>query len=106
MAGPRAKAPKNKAESDSGRSRPRRVAPSAAQLSYLERGLTQPGGKLPLFDGAGREVAAETIRVCLARGWAEPWFANPIKPDWIVAKLTEEGYRLFGVEPPGAARDA
>lgn len=79
---------------------------SEAQRAYLARGLDQPGGKLPLFDADGREVAPATIRVCLERGWAEPWFANPIKPDWIVAKLTAAGYRLLGVEPPGgAARD-
>ncbi|MDK9698225.1 MAG: hypothetical protein OEL76_17760 [Siculibacillus sp.] len=77
-----------------------KTAPSPAQRAYLMRGLSQPGGKLPLFDADGREVAHETIRVCIARGWAEPWFANPIKPDWIVAKLTDEGYRLLGAEPP------
>lgn len=77
-----------------------KAAPSPAQRAYLARGLSQPGGKLPLFDAEGREVAHETIRVCLARGWAEPWFANPIKPDWVVARLTAAGYRLFDVEPP------
>ena len=70
---------------------------------HLARGLNQPGGKLPLFDTDGREVAPETIRACIARGWAEPWFANPIKPDWIVAKLTAAGYRRLGVEPPATA---
>lgn len=87
---------------------PRRTAsgtkttPSSAQRAYLARGLNQPGGKLPLFDAEGREVAHETIRACIARGWAEPWFANPIKPDWIVAKLTAEGYRQLGAEPPAS----
>ena len=81
-------------------------APSSAQRAYLERGLRQPGGKLPLFDEQGREVAQETIRVCLARGWAEPWFANPIKPDWIVARLTPAGYRLLGAEPPAGRTEA
>ncbi len=32
------------------------VRPSEPQRRYLERGLTEPGGKLPLFDRAGREV--------------------------------------------------
>ena len=30
--------------------------PSAAQRKWLMRGLTQAGGKLPLFDGDGRSV--------------------------------------------------
>ena len=78
--------------------------PSPAQRAYLERGLTQPGGKLPLFDAGGREIAHQTIRACLARGWAEPWFANPIKPDWVIAKLTDEGRRVIAAPP--ADRDA
>lgn len=80
--------------------------PSPAQRAYLERGLDQPGGKLPLFDADGRETAHETIRVCLRRGWAEPWSANPIKPDWVVARLTAAGYRLLGRDPPSGGGDA
>src|ERR1700726_72373 len=76
------------------------VRPSAAQRRYLERGLDQPGGKLPLFDRDGREVPKKTIEACIAHGWAEPWFANPIKPDWLVCKLTAAGYRALGVDPP------
>ncbi len=65
--------------------------PTAAQLSYLKRGLEQPGGKLPLFDAQGQAVSARTIRLCIEKGWAEPWFDNPIKPDWLVCKLTPAG---------------
>lgn len=68
--------------------------PSRAQLEYLARGLGQPGGKLPLFDRQGRPVNHQTIRACIANGWAEPWYANPIKPDWLVCRLTEAGRRL------------
>lgn len=68
--------------------------PSRAQLEYLVRGLGQPGGKLPLFDRQGRPVNHQTIRACIANGWAEPWYANPIKPDWLVCRLTEAGRRL------------
>lgn len=64
---------------------------SAAQRRYLRRGLEQPGGKLPLFDDDGREIDARTIRACIKAGWAEPWFANALKPDWLVCKLTEAG---------------
>jgi len=73
---------------------PRRKAsprPSTAQSAWLRRGLTQPGGKLPLFDQTGRRINERTIRSCLDQGWAEPWFENPIKPDWLVCKLTDRG---------------
>jgi hypothetical protein len=66
-------------------------SPNLAELMYLRRGLTQPGGKLPLFDLDGQQVDALLVRRCLERGWAEPWFNNPLKPDWLVCKLTEQG---------------
>jgi hypothetical protein len=68
--------------------------PTSTQLGWLRRGLDQPGGKLPLFDESGQQVDARTIRSCLEQGWAEPWFNNPLKPDWLVCKLTEAGRRL------------
>ena len=61
---------------------------TAPQKRWLKKGLGQPGGKLPLFDDQGREIPARTIRACIDAGWAEPWFSNPIKPDWLVCKLT------------------
>ena len=67
------------------------VRPTAAQLAYLRRGLDEPGGKLPLFDRDGQRYPSRTIKSCIARGWAEPWFHNPIKPDWLICKLTEAG---------------
>lgn len=79
------------------------VRPTEAQRRYLERGLTQAGGKLPLFDRDGREVARKTVESCLAHGWATPWVQNPIKPDWLVCRLTEAGYRALGSEPPPGA---
>ena len=53
--------------------------------------MSQPGGKLPLFDESGQRVSPRTIQSSIDRGWAEPWFANPTKPDWLVCKLTELG---------------
>lgn len=67
------------------------LKPTEAQRRYLARGLNQAGGKLPLFDEQGREIDARTIRACIKAGWAEPWFANPLKPDWLVCKLTPAG---------------
>ncbi len=76
--------------------------PTSAQRSYLERGVGQPGGKLPLFGIDGRQINHQTIRACIDNGWAEPWFNNPIKPDWLVCRLTAAGYRAVGeVSPDG-----
>ncbi len=72
------------------------IRPSAAQIEWLERGLDQPGGKLPLFDKTGRRINERTIRACIDHGWAEPWFANPLKPDWLVCRLTAAGRAHLG----------
>jgi hypothetical protein len=65
--------------------------PTLHELLYLRRGLSQAGGKLPLFDLDGQEIDRAVVRRCLERGWAEPWFHNPLKPDWLVCKLTPAG---------------
>jgi hypothetical protein len=69
----------------------RAVRPSAAQRAWLRQGLNEAGGKLPLFDRQGQAYNRRTIRACIAQGWAEPWIENPIKPDWLVCKLTPAG---------------
>ncbi len=71
------------------------LQPTGAQRAWLKRGLNQPGGKLPLFDRDGRKVNLRTVNSCIEAGWAEPWFANPIKPDWKVCKLTRAGRRIL-----------
>lgn len=68
--------------------------PTLTELLYLRRGLTQAGGKLPLFDLDGQDVDGAVVRRCIERGWAEPWFNNPLKPDWLVCKLTDAGRRV------------
>ncbi|WP_184042884.1 hypothetical protein [Roseospira visakhapatnamensis] len=83
------------AEPESGVKAPAPARPTKAQRAWLRRGLGQPGGKLPLFDHNGRRVSARTVRACLDAGWAEPWFSNPLKPDWQVCKLTEAGRVLL-----------
>lgn len=65
--------------------------PSGAQRAWLRRGLEQAGGKLPLFDSEGQQICERTVRACIDKGWAEPWFSNPLKPDWIVCRLTDAG---------------
>ena len=49
---------------------------------------------VPLFDLDGQDVDAAVVRRCVERGWAEPWFNNPLKPDWLVCKLTDSGRRV------------
>ena len=74
-----------------------RGKPSSVQITWLKRGLEQPGGKLPLFDGNGQRIDPRTIRSCIENGWAEPWFHNPIKPDWLVCKLTPAGRAMLAM---------
>ena len=82
------------------------LRPTVAQKRYLTLGLDQPGGKLPLFDRNGAGIDRKTVESCIAKGWAEPWFANPTKPDWLVCKLTAAGYAVLGKAPPAAAGGA
>ena len=69
--------------------------PNPAQRRYLSRGLAQPGGKLPLFDEHGQHIHPALVRACIAHGWAQPWFGNPLKPDWLICKLTEKGRAIL-----------
>ena len=71
--------------------------PSTAQRRYLEPGLAQPGGKLPLFDDQGQRIDQRTVRACIERGWAEPWINNPIKLDWLVCRLTDAGRQVLNI---------
>ncbi len=69
--------------------------PTSAQLEYLRLGRNQAGGKLPLFGRNGQQIKVNTIKSCVANGWAVPWFNNPIKKDWLVCKLTRKGLILL-----------
>lgn len=71
--------------------------PSSAQKRYLRLGLGQAGGKLPLFDENGQRIDPRTINSCLTQGWCEPWFKNPIKPDWRVCRLTDAGRKVAAI---------
>jgi len=68
---------------------------STSQIRWLKRGEKEPGGKLPLFDDHGRKISDRTVRSCIRNGWAEPWFHNPLKPDWTICKLTESGRAIL-----------
>jgi hypothetical protein len=93
-------------DDDDGRREPAALRPTEPQRRYLERGLTQPGGKLPLFYPDGREVPPRTVQACVANGWAEPWITNPIKPDWLVCRLTDKGRKALGQSEPPAVTAA
>jgi hypothetical protein len=77
----------------------RKPVPSPVQRAWLRRGLDQPAGKLPLFDDYGKQIDPRTVQACLEQGWAEPWFANPTKRDWLVCKLTPAGRQAAGKPP-------
>ncbi|MEA1676333.1 hypothetical protein [Nitrospirillum sp. BR 11163] len=73
--------------------------PTPVQKRWLRRGLDQAGGKLPLFWPDGGKVTAATVKACLDAGWATPWFSNPLKPDWLVCRLTDAGRAVCGKAP-------
>lgn len=64
------------------------------QTAWLSRGLNRDGGHLPLFDRLGQLIDRRTVNTCIRRGWAEPSFARPERPGWVVCKLTEKGRTL------------
>lgn len=68
---------------------------SDAEITYLKAGLKQAGGKLPLFDSSGQRVDPDTMRSCIRKGLCAPWFANPMKPDWMVCRLTQKGREVL-----------
>src|SRR5262249_36050729 len=82
------------------------IRPSEAQRRYLERGLTQAGGKLPLFDRDGREVSRKTIESCVPPVWAPLGVPTPTKRAWLVSPLPPAGYRVLGGEPPAEGATA
>ena len=48
-----------------------------------------------MFDELGQEFDVRTIRACIKASWSEPWFANPLKPEWLVCRLTDSGRELL-----------
>jgi hypothetical protein len=83
------------AKKDGGKSGAAIGSPTSSQTKWLSRGVDQAGGKLPLFDVNGQKVSERTVRSCIDKGWAEPWFENPIKPDWTICKLTDLGRQVI-----------
>lgn len=90
-----AKAPRKPKEASAGSVGSR---PSPQQRRWLLKGLTQAGGKLALFDESGKRISERTVRSCMEKGWVESWFVNPIKPDWLVCKLTDAGRAILAAD--------
>ena len=64
---------------------------TTAQKAYLETGINNKDGRLSLFDAFGNHFPPRTVEACLKKGFTEKWFANPMKPDWTVFRITNEG---------------
>ncbi len=64
---------------------------SVEERSYLLMGTDSPRGRLPLFDAHGQEVKQAVIKSCISKGYVERWFANPMRPQWVMFRLTDKG---------------
>ena len=69
--------------------------PAVRVAEHVERGHVEDSRD----SGRDGGVDAAVVRRCLERGWSEPWFNNPLKPDWLVCRLTEAGYRVLYSKP-------
>ena len=58
---------------------------------WLSGGLTRPESRLALFDQFGEPIDRALVREAIRLGYAEPWFANPMRPEWMVCRLTARG---------------
>ena len=61
---------------------------------WLQGGLSRDDGRLALFDQFGEPVQKSVIREAIKAGYAEPWFVNPMRPQWTVCRLTATGRRV------------
>jgi len=63
----------------------------AEMLNWLRGGMTREDGRLALFDQFADPVEKSLIKTAVAAGYAEPWFASPMRPQWTVFRLTRNG---------------
>ena len=73
---------------------------SAAQRLWLSAGLSQAGGKLPLYNAQGLAIADDIRESCIAAGWAEPWVLNPHQGAARVCRLSDAGRTLLLQQRP------
>ena len=58
---------------------------------WLRGGEDRNDGRLALFDQFGEPIDKKVVKSAIASGLAEPWFANPMRPQWTVCRLTKKG---------------
>ena len=58
---------------------------------WLHGGEAREDGRLALFDQFGEPINKKIIRSAIDSGYAEPWFASPMRPQWTVCRLTPKG---------------
>lgn len=64
-------------------------------IAWLYTGATNREGRLALFDDTGQRIDKTIQQIAISQGWAEGWFANPMRPDWMVCRLTPSGRRFL-----------
>ncbi len=64
----------------------------ADMREWLRGGEAREDGRLALFDQFGEPIDKKVVKTAIASGFAEPWFANPMRPQWTVCRLTQKGY--------------
>ena len=67
------------------------VKPTPSQRPLVATRARSGGRQAAAFRRVRPQVSERTVKSCIDKGWAEPWFANPLKPAWLVCKLTKAG---------------
>ncbi len=74
---------------------------SDAELNaWLSGGLNRADSRLALFDQFGEPIDPNIVKSAIEKGLAEPWFSSPMRPQWMVCRLTSQGRHVL------ARRDA
>jgi len=58
---------------------------------WLRGGGAREDGRLALFDQFGEPIDKKIVKTAIASGFAEPWFTNPMRPQWTICRLTRKG---------------
>ena len=69
--------------------------PSLTQRRYLQKGMRNDRGKLPLFDRYGQRYCVRTVEACLAAGWVKPTYKKTFLKDMDILELTDEGCKTL-----------
>ena len=63
---------------------------------WLRGGENRDDGRLALFDQFGEPIDRKVVKTAITSGFAEPWFASPMRPQWTVCRLTQKGHDFLG----------